>query len=201
MKAWAARARLTRCAGSGTDRRATTIMRLRKLLTALGLEGNGPRTDAPAFLRRLETQLQRLGAERLEYLAGFAGQLGRVAHADGGISAAEAKQIAAILCEHARLSAEEAGVIADLLRHEFDVLRAVQNHTLNRAVNAHASLAERQALLDCLYAVAAADHLVSDVEEREIRKIADALLLSHRVLIETRTRYRDRIEALQTLRR
>lgn len=176
-------------------------MQLRRLLTTLGLEPDGPKPDADPFLRRLQAQLQRLGPERLEYLAGFAGQLARVAHADDGISAAEATQIAAQLCEQARLAAAEARVVVDILRHEFDVLRAVQPYVLNRAVNAHASQAEKETLIDCLYAVAAADHLVSDVEEQEIRRIANALLVPHSVLIDIRARYRDRLEVLQLLQR
>jgi uncharacterized tellurite resistance protein B-like protein len=176
-------------------------MRLRRLLTSLGLEANGPKPAADPFLRRLQNQLSRLGPERLEYLAGFAGQLARVAHVDEGISAAEATQISAQLCEHARLSSEEARVVVDLLRHEFGVLRSVQPYILNRAINAHAAPAEKQTLIDCLYGVAAADHLVSDVEEQEIRRVANALLLPHSVLMDIRARYRDRIEVLQMIKR
>jgi uncharacterized tellurite resistance protein B-like protein len=176
-------------------------MRLRRLLTSLGLEADGPTPDADPFLRRLQDQLRRLGPERLEYLAGFAGQLARVAQVDEGISAAEAKQIGAQLCEHAHLSADEARVVVDLLRHEFEVLRSVQPYVLNRAVNAHATPAEKQTLVDCLYAVAAADHLVADVEEQEIRRIATALLVPHSVLMDIRGRYRDRIEVLQKMKR
>jgi uncharacterized tellurite resistance protein B-like protein len=174
-------------------------MRLRRLLTSLGLESQ-PTEAADPFVRRLQAQLARLGADRLEYLAGFAGQLARVAHADAGISAAEGKAIAAQLCSHANLSDDEARVVVDILRNEFDVLRAVQPYILNRAINNHAQLAEKQTLVDCLYAVAAADHLVSDVEEQEIRRVADALMISHKNLMEIRGRYRDRIEVLQKLR-
>lgn len=176
-------------------------MRLRRLLTSLGLAPRGPAPGVDPFLRRLHGQLQRLGPDRLEYLAGFAGQLARVAHADDGISAAEAKMIAAQLCEHTQLAADEAQVVVDILRHEFDVLRSVQSYVLNRAINAHAAHTDKETLIDCLYAVAAADHVVSDVEEQEIRRVADALLLPHRVLMEIRGRYRDRIESLQMMKR
>jgi len=175
-------------------------MRLRRLLTSLGLEPQPAAAPADPFVRRLHAQLARLGADRLEYLAGFAGQLARVAHADAGISAAEGQAIAAQLRDHALLSADQARVVVDILRHEFGVLRAVQPYILNRAINAHAEQREKETLVDCLYAVAAADHLVSDVEEQEIRRIADALLISHRKLMEIRGRYRDRIEVLQRLK-
>jgi uncharacterized tellurite resistance protein B-like protein len=174
-------------------------MRLRSLLKSIGLD-TGPTNAGDPFVRRLHAQLERLGADRLEYLAGFAGQLARVAHADAGISAAEGKAIAAQLREHARLSDDEARTVVDILRHEFEELRAVQPYILNRAINNHAALAEKQTLVDCLYAVAAADHLVSDVEEQEIRKVADALMISHRMLMDIRGRYRDRIETLLKLR-
>lgn len=176
-------------------------MRLRSLLTSLGLDASGPRNDADPFIRRLEQHLRKAGPERLEYLAGFAGQLARVAEAEDGISAAEAKLIAAQLCEFAQISDAEAKLIVDLLRNEFEVLRSVQSHVLNRAVNAQASDAEKKQVIDCLYAVAAADDLVSDVEEQEIRRIAGALLIPHGELMEIRARYRDRIEALQLMKR
>jgi len=176
-------------------------MPLRGLLKTLGLQAGGPPADADPFLRRLQDQLRTLGPERLEYLAAFAGQLARVAHADDGISAAEATAIAAQLCEHARLAAAEARVVVDLLRHEFDVLRSVQPYVLNRAVNANATQKEKETLIDCLYAVGAADHLVSDVEEQEIRRVATALLIPHRTLMDIRARYRDRIEVLQRMKR
>lgn len=176
-------------------------MRLRRLLTSLGLESAGPTTNSDPFVRRLQAQLQRLGPERLEYLAGFAGQLARVANAEDGISAAEAKTIAAQLCEHAHLAADEAKVVVDILRNEFEVLRSVQAYVLNRAINAHAEQGEKDTLIACLYAVAAADHLVSDIEEQEIRRVANALLVPHSVVMEVRGRYRDRIEVLQKMKR
>lgn len=175
-------------------------MRLNRLLTALGLNGNGTPAGGEAFLERLQKQLVRLGPDRLEFLAGFAGELTRVAGVDAGISATETAAIKAHLTQHG-LTAAEAGVVIDLLRHEIEVLHSLQNHVFNRAVNKHASLAEKEALLDCLYAVAAADHLVSDLEEREIRRIADALLVPHSVLMRVRGEYHDRIEVLVAMKR
>jgi uncharacterized tellurite resistance protein B-like protein len=176
-------------------------MPLLRLLTTLGLRADGPPPQARPFLVRLQQELGRLGAERLEYLAGFAGQLARVASAEGGISPDEAAAMAAQLTTVGGLAAPEASVIVDLVRHEFETLRSVQAHELGRAINDHASADEKLALVDCLYAVAAADHLVSDVEEQAIRRIAEALLVPHRVLMEIRARYRDRLEVLQALPR
>jgi uncharacterized tellurite resistance protein B-like protein len=171
---------------------------LRQFLTALGL--HGPADAAPAsLLGRLQKALAHGGAARLEYLAAFAGQLARVAVAEGGISAQEAAAMAAQLRTAGNLSEADATLIADMLRQERDGLAAIGAQELTRAINDGATPDEKQALLDCLYAVAAADHLVSDVEEQEIRRVAEAILVPHRVLMEIRARYRDRLEALQNL--
>jgi uncharacterized tellurite resistance protein B-like protein len=171
---------------------------LRQFLSALGL--HGPTDAAPqSLLGRLQKALADGGAARLEYLAAFAGQLARVAVAEGGISAAEATAMAAQLRAAGNLSDTDAALIADMLRQERDGLAAISAQELTRAINAGATPEEKQALLDCLYAVAAADHLVSDVEEQEIRRVAEAILIPHRVLMDIRSRYRDRLEALQNL--
>jgi uncharacterized tellurite resistance protein B-like protein len=176
-------------------------MRLTRLLTTLGFhDDRGPVNSDATFMRRLHAQLTRLGPARMEYLAGFAGELARVAHVDGGMSAAEASLIKTQLTGHG-LTTAEACVVLDLLRHEMEVLHSLQHHVLNRAVNKHASAAEKEALVDCLYAVAAADHTISDLEEREIRRVADALLIPHSVLMRIRGRYRDRIEVLVAMKR
>jgi uncharacterized tellurite resistance protein B-like protein len=179
--------------------RAAPAMPLHRLLTSLGLRAGPSAAPADSFLGRLHAQLARLGSERLEYLAGFAGQLARVAHVEGGISSVEATAMTALLAAHGRLAADDAALVVDLLRHEFEVLRSAEPHVLNRAINAHAGPAEKEVVIDCLYAVAAADHLVSDVEEREIRRVAEALLVAHSTLMAIRARYRDRLEALRPL--
>lgn len=176
-------------------------MPLLRLLSALGLRVG---EDAPAstdpLLGRLQVELERLGAERLEYLAAFAAQLARVASAQDGISPAEVDAMAAQLSARAGLAPADAAVIVALLEREYGALRGAPAYLLTRAINDGATPEEKQALLDCLYAVAAADHLVSDVEEQEIRRIADAILVPHRILMAIRAHYRDRIEAIQTPR-
>jgi type VI protein secretion system component VasK len=59
---------------------------------------------------------------------------------------------------------------------------------------------EKQAEIDAR-AKQIAERVVSDVEEQEIRRVAEAILVPHRVLMEIRARYRDRLEVLQNLPR
>ena len=101
-------------------------MPLQRLLSALGLhDDHASRADRP-LLRRLQEELAARGAERLEYLAAFAGQLARVAGAEGGISAEETAAMAARLRAVGNLSEADAALIAELLRHERDGLATVQ---------------------------------------------------------------------------
>jgi tellurite resistance protein TerB len=64
-----------------------------------------------------------------------------------------------------------------------------------------ASEEEKLRLIDCLYAVATADDLITYVEDREVRRIADALLIAPSQLQSVRAPYREKLEELQLLRR
>jgi uncharacterized tellurite resistance protein B-like protein len=172
-------------------------MPIRRLLKSLGLHTDEPDVPRDAFLARVHQHLKQLGTNRVEYLAAFAGQLARVAYADDGISEAEAASMANLLETRANLPAHEARLVADIAGHEFEALREVGEHLLNRTINEHASALEKEQLVDCLFAVAAADHLVSDAEETEIRRVASNLLLPHKTLMDIRLRYKDQLEVLQ----
>jgi len=158
-----------------------------------------PAEQAPAnpFAEALAGHLDRFPPERLEYLAGFAGQLTRVAWADEEVSEVERERIQGILAESSNLEASEADVVIDLLRGQLENLRGTEDYQLNRAVNAHADLEERENLIDCLFAVAAADGTVSNVEDQEIRKIGHALEIPNERLMDIRGRYRAQLEILR----
>ncbi len=170
-------------------------MPLRKLRSLF--ESSGDTGSDNPFARALAEHLTRLPAERLEYLAGFAGQLTRVAYSDDDLSEVEREKISAILTERAGLSESEAGVVIDLLLGQLEILRGTEEYRLNRALNDHATREEREAVVDCLFAVAAADAMVSNVEDMEIRKIGHALEIPNERLMDIRGRYRDRLEILK----
>ena len=176
-------------------------MPIYRLLRKLGLRADRPPPVRDPFQTKLHQHLQRLGSERVEYLAAVAGQLTRVAHADEAISDAEATSIARLLKEHAELTSAEARLVVDMVRHQFEVLKGMQPYLLNRAVNQYATQTAKEHLIDSLYAVAAADHLVSNVEELEIRRIAAALLVSHKTLMDIRRRYKDHLEVMKLVKR
>ena len=125
--------------------------------------------------------------------------LARVAQADLRIEESESRAMERVVAETSGLGAPEAALVVEIAKSQARMTGGTDNYTVTREFRRVSTHEQRLALLDCLYAVAAADHLVSDVEEQEIRRVAEAILIPHRVLMEIRSRYRDRLEALQNL--
>jgi uncharacterized tellurite resistance protein B-like protein len=176
-------------------------MAVRHLLDALGLGGGEAPPSEHKFLARVHRELGKSGRGRLEYLAAFAGQLARVALADAELSKTEEVSILRLLRERAHLSRDEAKLVVDLIHHEAETLKGLQNHLLNRAVNEHATRKEKEELVDCLYAVAAADASISNVEDREVRRVAGALMIPQKTFAAIRSRYGDCLEVMRLVRR
>ena len=166
------------------------------ILQKLGLVA---RTDrrAPDLLDAIEERLRRLDPSRAALVAAFAGLLSRVAFADGEISAAELDRIETLIVSHVGLSTEEARVAAEIAQR---TLSGTEPYLLARCFNDVACEAERLALIECLYAVAAADDLVAQVEDAEVDRIAAAVLVSRADVLKIRSRYRDKLEELRALR-
>jgi uncharacterized tellurite resistance protein B-like protein len=175
-------------------------MPIRSVLEVLGLAGAEPPPPEHEFLRRVHRELEKLGPDRVEYLAAFAGQLARVALSDAILSVEEEASIAQFLRDRAHLEEADVRLVLDLIRHEAETLCVLQHHLLNRAVNERASPEQKLDLIDCLYAVAGADGSIADVEDREIRRVAHAILVPHNELMRIRARYKDRLEVMRLIR-
>lgn len=152
------------------------------------------------ILEAIERSLDALG-DRAEFVAAFAALLVRVAYADEDVSEAEAERVGELVATHAEMSSEEAAAIAAVARHHTVTQGGGAAYRLTRRFNELARDEDKRHLIDCLYAVATADDLVSHVEDREISRIAAAILLSRSQVLEIRSRYREKLEELQELRR
>jgi len=72
-----------------------------------------------------------------------------------------------------------------------------ENFLVTEEFNKLATYEEKLSLLNCLFAVAAADESISGVEDREIRLIASELQLTHSDFINARLAYRQYLEVLK----
>lgn len=149
-------------------------------------------------IRQISRKLEEMDVERARYLAAFAYMLGRVAHADLEISDEEGAKMESILMEKASLPHDQAVMILEIAKQQNRLFGHVENFLVTREFNTVASRRQKLDLLDCLFAVCAADRSISTVEDREIRQIASELLLEHREFIQTRSRYRDSLDFLKS---
>ena len=67
-----------------------------------------------------------------------------------------------------------------------------------RELTERLSYDEKLAMLDCLFAVAAADERIRAQESNEIGRIANELRIEHKDQVRIRHQYRDRLAALNT---
>jgi uncharacterized tellurite resistance protein B-like protein len=165
------------------------------ILSWLGLGGSEePATDN---LREIEKALEAHGPERARYLACFAYILTRAAKADHHVSEGEARLMEQIVAERAAVDASQAQLIVQIAR-DAGRSRGTDDYLVTREFERIASRDEKLALLDCLFAIAAADSPILTTEDNEVRRVASELKLEHADYISVRKRY---LESLNVLRR
>jgi uncharacterized tellurite resistance protein B-like protein len=153
-----------------------------------GSEAASPGGDTES-VRRIVRELDAMEPERARYLAAFAYVLGRVAHADLDISETETRAMEEIVQRLGALSEEQAILVVQIAKSQNRLLGGTENFLVTREFKEVASPAERQQLLDCLFAVSAADDAISSAEEAQVRQIASELGFTHREYVEARSRY------------
>jgi len=150
-------------------------------------------------VRKITQALDQLDPARAKYVAAFAYILGRAARADLKISSDETRTMERIVSEHGKLPEEQAVVAVQIAKTQNVLFGGTENYLVSREFREVTEYPERMALLDCLFAVAAADRSISTVEDNEISQIADELRIEHRDFISVRSRYRDSLAVLQDL--
>jgi len=162
-----------------------------------------PSTSRPGdteTVRRIVGELEALDAETARFLAAFAYVLGRVADADLDISAAETAKMEQIVQDLGHLPEEQAVLVVQIAKSQNRLFGGTENFLVTREFKEIASVEQRSKLLDCLFAVSAADDSISVAEEEEIRRIASELGFDHKAYIEARMRYSEYREVMKGLR-
>ena len=136
-----------------------------------------------APLRATLEALEHLEPDRARYLAAFAYLLGRVAHADQHISPEETSAMEALVREQVHLSQDQAMVVVQLARTSNLLFGGTANYLVAREFSGLATLEQKLALMRCLFAVSAADEVISLAEEGELHRIAKELGLDHSTLV------------------
>lgn len=172
------------------------------ILEFLGLAG-ATRDDASPeadVVRHIADELEALPEERARYLATFAWVLGRAAHADSHVSEDETRKMEDIVRVLGHLPEAQAVLVVEMARHQVRLFGGTQNYAVTRRFRELSTPEQRVELLECVFAVSAADESITVVEEGEARRISTELGLDHAEFVRARAAYVEHLEALKTLR-
>jgi uncharacterized tellurite resistance protein B-like protein len=173
---------------------------LRKLF---GIGGEDPSGESNHVgddsVARIVAEIDALDPEQARFVAAFAYVLGRVAHADQHVSEAETQKMQQIVMRLGHLPEEQAGLVVEVAQHQTQLFGATQDFLVTREFTRISNPKQREELLDCLFAVSAADDSITSVEEEQIRQIATELGFSHSEYIAARCAYSDKREVLRGL--
>jgi uncharacterized tellurite resistance protein B-like protein len=140
-------------------------------------------------VRRIVSELDQLDPDRARFLAAFAFVLSRVAAADLHISEAETFKMVEVLERVGHLPEAQAILVVQIAKTQNRLFGGTENFLVTREFREIASEAERRELLDCLFAVSAADEAITGEEENQVRQIASELGFSHPEYIQARLAY------------
>ena len=143
--------------------------------------------------------LDQLEPERARFIAAFGYILGRVANADLKISPEETRAMERIIKERGGLPEEQALIVVQTAKTRAQLFGGTENFLVTREFSRIATREQKLALLDCLFAIAAADDGVSAIEDNEIRQITNELGLGHPDFIAVRSEWRDQLTVLKDL--
>jgi uncharacterized tellurite resistance protein B-like protein len=156
-------------------------------------------TSETASVRRIVEALERMDPDAARRLARFAYVLGRVARADLAVTDDETRAMERIVMERGGLSEAQAVVAVQIAKSQNTLFGSTDDYLVTREFAATATRDEKLALLDCCFAVSAADEDITGPEEAELGNITTELGLGRDELIAARGRYRQFIAVLKGL--
>ena len=165
----------------------------------LGLEKQAARPgDADTeTVRRIAARLEGLPEAERNFVAAFAYVLARVANADLRIEESEARAMERVVAETSGLGPAEAALAVEIAKSQARLAGGTENYVVTREFRRISAPEQRLRLLDCLYAVAAADDTVTNLESTEIAAVAEELGLTQADIASVRSRYRDKLGVLK----
>jgi uncharacterized tellurite resistance protein B-like protein len=148
-------------------------------------------------VRKIARALDQLEEERAKFIATFAYLLCRVARADMNVSPDETQEMERIVMKRSGLPEEQAIIVIQIAKTQNRLFGGTENYLVTQEFKNLSNQQERIALLDCLFAIAAAHEGISTIEDNEISQIADELRIEHRDFISVRSKYRDQLAVLK----
>jgi uncharacterized tellurite resistance protein B-like protein len=148
-------------------------------------------------VRKIIRELESLPPERARYVAAFAFILARVANADLEISEEETRRMEQILQGLGNLPMEQAVLAVQIAKAQHRLAGGTESFLVTRELKEIATREQCRELLDCLFAVSAADDSISAPEEAQIRQIASELGFTLGELVEIRSAWSHKRDVLK----
>ena len=175
------------------------------ILKFLGLSVDQPGRSTPneqtETVRKIVQKLDQLPEQQARYIAAFAFLLSRAARADLHIDDDETAVMERIVMQQGALPEELAVVVVQMAKTQNQLFGGTENYLVTREFEQIATREQKLALLDCLFAVTAADENITSEEDNVVKQIASELKLSHEEYIAARSRYREYLAVLKPGRR
>lgn len=165
----------------------------------LGFETEPQRGSAAETesVRKVVQALDHLDETHARFIAAFGYILGRVANADLKISPGETTAMEQIIQKRGNLPESEAMIVVQMAKTRAQMFGGTENFLVSREFDRIATKEQKLALLDCLFAVAAAEGHISVAEDNEIKQISQELHLDHPEFIAVRSQWRDQLGVFQ----
>jgi len=167
------------------------------ILRFLGLAAKAPASADTQTVRKIVASLDAMDPERARWIAAFGFLLCRVARSDLTVTEAENVAMEDILREKGALTEEQAVLVLQIAKTQEALVGGTENYLVAREFNKLATREEKLALLDCLFAVSAADESISTAEDSEIVRICAELQLPREEVVAARGRYRQYLSVLK----
>ncbi len=164
----------------------------------LGLGVSSPADGETESVRRIVEALDRMEPDAARRLARFAYVLGRVAHADMATSPEETRTMERLVMERGKLSEAQAVVAVQIAKSQNTLFGGTDDYLVTRELATTSSRVAKLQLLDCCFAVSAADRDISAEEEVELRQITAELGLAPSDLAAARSAHREFLAVLKS---
>ena len=142
-------------------------------------------------------KLDQLPEQQARYIAAFAFLLSRAARADLQIDADETAVMERIVMEQGGMPEELAVIVVQMAKTQNQLFGSTENYLVTREFERIATHEQKLALLDCLFAVTAADENITAEEDNVVKQIASELKLSHDDYIAARSHFREYLAVLK----
>jgi uncharacterized tellurite resistance protein B-like protein len=145
----------------------------------------------------LKTRMPNSSEDELVEVACIAGLLARVAYVDFEITPEEESHIVAVLKEWTELPQDMIIVIANLAMEHVKELAGMENHLYVHQLKTIIDQDTRFEIVEALFALAASDGVVENIESEEIRIIVKGFDLSDQHFLAARAKVADKLAALK----